>query len=421
MASDINNFSAISICQGVREGKRLVCKELVTDSEIKKDVMKFLSETLNRIEKWKVHNTWWIDELYIKNIEEFRKKLKNIEDKYPEKIINNVKTIVESLLNYIYINLRSYWENKISLEIEKIIERIRNGKVEVVVNKTEKTLMIHIYEDNVELKINKIYNSNSVIIQLVLNGMKGFSINIPNVFNELLNKEEYEKFIKEVLIPMEGGFAMTDEGINKNKPSMKTSRLWQVLLWSLIYPGEIYIIIDTINVNKSGESIIYHLRANSHTSFKQKVPEMIRSFDDTAFLNFLLTVILGDGDIVIRRRKEGYTSFEIRITAGGEKINALRSILERFDSMKIRYSLGRQKGGIKIIIESNYAIELSRKIINVLPPIMKALLDLLETFGLNKWSKLKRIANAKLAFKPGNSQVNILSIGFTISITPSAI
>ncbi len=179
--------------------------------------------------------------------------------------------------------------------------------------------MVHVYEDHVELKINRIYNSNSPIIQLVINGIKSFHINVPNVFRELMNKKEHERFIEEVLIPMEGGFAITDEGKNKNRPSIKTAQLWQVLLWLLIYPGEIYMVIDTINVNKYGESIIWHLKANNHISLKQNIQEITRRFNDVAFFNFILAVILGDGDVQIRRRKEGYVSREIRVTAGDEK------------------------------------------------------------------------------------------------------
>ncbi len=100
-------------------------------------------------------------------------------------------------------------------------------------------------------------------------------------------------------------------------------------------------------------------------------------------------------------------------------MNILYPIIERLNNINIRSSLGRQRGGNKIIIEESHAVELAKRIINALPPVMRALLDVLEVFDLDKWSKLKQLANTELAFKLGDSQISILGIRFTISITPS--
>ncbi|MGC9153981.1 MAG: hypothetical protein ACP5GY_09710, partial [Vulcanisaeta sp.] len=71
-------MNGLRICWGVRRGKRLVCKEPVTDEAVIKEVLELVDELKRRIERHrgKLENAAFIDEL-INLLEQWLKEHEN--------------------------------------------------------------------------------------------------------------------------------------------------------------------------------------------------------------------------------------------------------------------------------------------------------------------------------------------------------
>ncbi|BDR93268.1 hypothetical protein [Vulcanisaeta souniana] len=140
-------------------------------------------------------------------------------------------------------------------------------------------------------------------------------LKVLNIFRRMLSKSEYERFIKELIKALRGGFAVTDENIHKGKPAMSTTQIWQVITWSLFYPGTMYVSINSIKVNENNVSILWFLIANDYNSIKDEISKIIEEINNKETLHaFMLTAVLGDGSAFIRLRKGKYSEPEIKIS-----------------------------------------------------------------------------------------------------------
>ncbi|ADY02426.1 hypothetical protein VMUT_2230 [Vulcanisaeta moutnovskia 768-28] len=342
-------------------------------------------------------------------------------DEYSKKIIDVINEISRFLLNYLGDKFKEYWFSSVSNEIKELIDSLTNNKSKILINETGKSLMVHVYGNRIGLNVNKIFPSGSIVVQLMIKGLSGFYIDIPDVFRKLMGKKEYRKFVEKVLIPMRLGWAATDESKREdNKPAIATTQLWQVLLWLLLYPGRVYVITPIINVNKSNITMVWQLRAHDHKSLKLTALNNAIRLDNVAFLIFILAVILGDGDVTIEPLNNSVKPM-IRLAISSIRFENWRLILDRLKTMSIEWSKIESSGKIDVVISTNYAIDLAKLIIGALPLLMRAFLDILENLGLEKWSNLKLIANMKLNRRKGNAQIEIAGIKFTVRVTRSAV
>ncbi|MGC8607636.1 MAG: hypothetical protein ACP5GZ_07655 [Vulcanisaeta sp.] len=406
-----------------KSGKGCIPTEPVTNPEKRQKVIELLNEAINRIKEWNIWSTQWIDEtltIIMENLMEIFKQFKD-NDKYSKKIINVINEISRFLLNHLGNEFKEYWFNNVSNEIKELINNLTNNKSEILINETGKSLMVHIYGKRIGLNINKIFPSGSIVVQLIIKGLGGFYIDVPDVFRKLMGEKEYRKFVEEVLIPMRLGWAATDESKRENnKPAIATTQLWQALLWLLLYPGRVYVITPIININKSNITMIWQLRAYDHESLKLTALSDAIKLDSVAFLIFMLAVILGDGDVTIEPLNNGVKPM-IRLTIGSLEFENWRLILNRLKTMGIQWSKIESGGKIDVVISTNYAIDLAKLIISALPPLMRAFLDILENLGLKKWSSLKLIANMELNRRKGNAQIEIAGVKFSVRVTRSAV
>ncbi|GAB6946318.1 hypothetical protein JCM16161A_04480 [Vulcanisaeta sp. JCM 16161] len=244
------------------------------------------------------------------------------------------------------------------------------------------------------MKANKIGEKNKIIVQLVLKGLRGFREVIPDVFREFINEEEYKVLREDVLEPLRLGFSITDEGIHNGKPSMSTSRIWQLVLWCLLYPGEHYLRIDAININKGNVTIMWHLIALEYSSNKNVIFDMVKKLSKTQFLRFILTVLLGDGDVTFERRNV-YVRPIVRLSVGINEFKEWSDVLNRLKNLEINWKQTNAKGEIQIQIRGKNAIKLARIIINAIPSLMIVLFDVLEVLGFDKWNRLKSVAGMR--------------------------
>ncbi|GAB6946896.1 hypothetical protein JCM16161A_10260 [Vulcanisaeta sp. JCM 16161] len=406
-----------------KSGKKCIPIKPVTDLEKRQEVIELLNEAINRIEERNIWSTQWIDEMYAKITERVMEIFKRFKDnnEYTKEIIDVTNEISRFLLNHLGDKFKEYWLNNVSNEIKELIDNLTNNKLKILINETEKSLMVHVYWERIGLNVNKIFPSGSIVVQLIIKGLSGFYIDVPDVFRKLMGKKEYRKFIKKVIISMRLGWAATDESKRENnKPAIATTQLWQVLLWLLLYPGRVYVITPIINVNKSNITIVWQLRAYDHKSLKLTALNDAIKLDNVAFLIFMLAVILGDGDVTIESLNNSVKPM-IRLTIGSIKFENWRLILNKLKTMGIEWSKIESGGKINIVISTNYAIDLAKLIISALPPLMSALLNILENLGLEKWSILKLIANMELNRRKGNAQIEIAGIKFTVRVTRSAV
>ncbi|WP_054853177.1 hypothetical protein [Vulcanisaeta distributa] len=198
---------AMDICSGVRRGgRRLVCGGPVTDPVVRAEVIDLLNEAMKRLIRWRVWDAQWIDEMHVKNMERAKEALRQLEGKYPREVIEVIEGIIDALLNHVKNRLKKYWINNVSEDVKRLIRKITNGGAKVIINKTDKSLTVHVYGNHVELNVNSIFRSNSVIVQLILRDLGGFHINVPDVLNDLMSNEEYVKLIENVVKSMRGGW-----------------------------------------------------------------------------------------------------------------------------------------------------------------------------------------------------------------------
>ncbi|ADN50878.1 hypothetical protein [Vulcanisaeta distributa] len=374
-----------------RRGKKCLPKERIIDENIRHEVIEILNEVLKRLIYQRIWDTQWVDNTYIKIIEVANKELKQSENKYPKELIKIVREVLNTLLNHINRELKAYWV-VIGKEIKELINDLENGKVKVIVSKGKNTLSAYIYEEHIELKANRIGNKNKIVAQLILKGLKGFKEVIPSVFKEAIDDEEY----KETLEPLRLGFSITDEGIHNGKPSMSTSRIWQIVLWCLLYPSEHHLRIDAVNINKDDVTIMLHLIALEHFSNKYMAFSIIRKFSKIQFLRFMITIVFGDGDITFERRGNGSVRPMIRLSIGADEFKKWEDILNRLKELGINWKIINTKNEVQIQIRGKNAIKLAKMMIDAIPPLITVLFNTLEVLNFDKWSKLKRIAGIEL-------------------------
>ncbi|MGC8608226.1 MAG: hypothetical protein ACP5L5_11810, partial [Vulcanisaeta sp.] len=98
------------VCWGVRRGKRLVCKEPVTDEETIREVEGLISELRRRVErhKGKLENAAFIDEL-IDLLERWLEEHKSDEGKKVRKARKIVKRMIELLRRLRRRWVEEYW------------------------------------------------------------------------------------------------------------------------------------------------------------------------------------------------------------------------------------------------------------------------------------------------------------------------
>ncbi len=196
---------------------------------------------------------------------------------------------------------------------------------------------------------------------------------------------------------------------------MRTTRLWQAVFWALLYPGDVYISIKSINVNVEDVTITWSFTANNHVSYKENALKIAKGLDEKTLLIFLLTSILGDGYAnAYLRRSRLRARIEITVNAAKleEKLEEWKAILEKLSkSLNIKYNLNSKNNIANISFYESHAVKLARAILDAVPPILGEVLDALES---DKWLGIKKISNVEFKYIRGESQVEIYGERFTI-------
>ncbi|BDR93056.1 hypothetical protein [Vulcanisaeta souniana] len=362
-------------CMGVKRGREYVCSGEAGEDAVNKAV-DFLVEAINRIQHWRVWETWWIEETMDEWLEARDRLEVQLRGKYSEDIVNAITGLVDKFINY---NERflNYWRD-VGNETRRLIDNLMNGRAEVII-RGEGASGISVHSEHITLETDR--TSTSIPVHLVLKGLEGVDVEVPD-FMMMMNKEEYTKFVK-TLRSLRIGFAETDESVEKGRPVMGTNQTWQVIFWSLLYPGEIRVHINTVNVNVNNMTVTWYLRSSNHKSLKGKIKDAdVDKFSDEEVLALTLTAVLGDGSAYVSKN-----TIKIGITMSGEKFEAWEPLLQKLK--KIGFDWGKpalnNDGTVNVWFRGSRAIDLARTTIGILPPILR---DVLDALGFEKWLRI---------------------------------
>ena len=237
-----------------------------------------------------------------------------------------------------------------------------------------------------------------------------------------MNKEEYEKFVNEVLRALRGGLEETDGFVNGDKAAIGTSQVWQVIIWALLYPGRARVRINAININENNVTVLWYLRS-SHKPLKGVIINDVDKLSEKELLAFMFTVILGDGsvDIVkVMKNSRVYEEAVIKIGMSSKKFGMWAPLLGRLKEMGFRSGKPNlnNSNGVEVKFSGSNAIGLVRAMISVLPPILR---DVLDTLDFEKWLNMKRVAEMELKWRRGEMSIDIAGYKFTVHIQKNTV
>ena len=399
-------------CIGVKRGNEYQCGGDANENAINNTV-DLLIETVNRIQRWRVWGSWWVEEVMDEWLEKRDRLEQRLRGKYGDEIIKATLRLINEFINY-NERFMNYW-HEVSSEVKELIEDLMSGNTKVIIWGNEEG--VSVYGEYITLNAHKT-NTGSITVHLELNGLKGITIKVPDVFRRTMSREEYGKFINEVLMALRGGLEETDGFIDRGKAAMGTTQVWQAIVWSLLYPGEVHVHADAINVNEGGMTIRWGLRANRYKPIKGKILSNAEELSKEELLAFTFTAVLGDGDAGVWKVANNgrvYDEAVITITMSSERLDTWKPLLERL--RELGFNCGNpipiSDGVVNVRFYGSNAISLARAMINVLPPILR---DVLDALSFEKWLRINQVANMELKWRRGESQVIVAGYGFTVHV-----
>ncbi len=304
-------------CRGRQRRWKYVCGSKEISEEERGRAVELLVETVRRLVHWYVWDVWWVGK-YRKELLEIKSRAQLL-NKYGDKTVNGLMRLIGKFEKYIE-QLQEYWQ-EVGYEVRGIINDLLNGRVEVIIRNGEG---ITIYGKHLTLEANK--TASSITVQIVFR-FRGITIKTPDVLGMVMNREEYAKF----LLALRLGFAVTDESVyyEGKIPQMVTTQVWQAVLWSILYPGHIYMLAHGIHVNKNGVSIELGLRAKNYRSLKDRALEIAKELGEDALPVFLFAAVLGDGSALIVHKARGGVEPIICIAISSYDFDKWESIVNR--------------------------------------------------------------------------------------------
>ena len=175
--------------------------------------------------------------------------------------------------------------------------------------------------------------------------------------------------------------------------------------------------MNSVNVNDSDVTILWHLKSYSHKSFKDKILSNIDKLSEEELLAFTFTAVLGDGYADVEKLKINGRVYEeavVKITMSDEKYKAWEPLLMRLKGMGFNWSpVPANDGVVDVRFYGGNAINLARAMINALPQFLR---DVFDALNFDKWERIKRIAEMEVKFRRGEMQVVIAGYGFTVDV-----
>jgi hypothetical protein len=388
------NTEKLRICWGVRRGRRFVCGEPVADETVIREVLELVEELRRRIERHrdKLGTAVFIEEL-IDLLERWLEEHK--EDK--GKRVKEAKKIARKMIKLLR-KLRRKWVERYWRQFMELMDLLERNATDIIVtgkNNGERSLMVHLYNKDVAININKIAKNRNIAINLTLSKLEGDDVKVTNTFSD-----------KELLKAVQRGWEMTDGSIMSGHPAMGTAQPWQVVLWALTYPGEVHMFIDGISINEDDVSIKWHLIANDHRAKpKREVAEEVEKLNIERLKAFLAPAVWSDGDVNVSKRY-------VRLIMGLAKYDLWLGIIERLVN-ELGFTMYPRENSVEVAVNSSKAVRLARDWLAV--PDIRELIELGASLGGEKLKRIIELASKDVR-ELGGSSINIPGTDIRMSI-----
>ncbi|ADY02089.1 hypothetical protein VMUT_1888 [Vulcanisaeta moutnovskia 768-28] len=389
------NAEKLRICWGIKRGRRLVCGEPVADGAIIEEVKRLIEELRRRVEKHKdrLESAAFIDEL-INLLERWLEEHENDRGRK----IKEAKRIARKMVKLLK-KLRRRWVETYWRQLLELMEMLERNAIDIIVtgsNNGEKSLMVHLYNKDVTIEVNKVAKSESVTIRLTLKGLGGDNVKVANTFSD-------EKLLKAV----QYGWEMTDGTIKDNHPTMGTTQPWQAILWTLCYPNKIHIYISGINMDEDGASIMWDLTAKDHRArSKKEVAKEVERLGTERLKAFMAPAVWGDGDVDVKK--------SIRLIMGLAKYDLWLGIIERLVN-ELGFTMYPVEYRVEVAVWTNRAVRLARDWLAI--PDLKELIELGASLpGGEKFKRIIELASKDIKERGKNSSINIPGTDISMSI-----
>ncbi|WP_446752999.1 hypothetical protein [Vulcanisaeta sp. JCM 16161] len=396
------------ICRGkkVRGERRLRCGEEVDDPRVVEETMRLINEFLSRVEKRRSVLLSDLATPFDYAINALNDWLSRIEAKIGEdgdkdvvKLRMAMFDVGEKMLELLR-RAREKWLSTYKQELEELIKKLRRGETEIIITgeplNNNKSFMVHLYIGHSTIEVARVAKSGNITISISLTGLKGIDVFVPKFLDDKrLRASQY-------------GLLLTDGTTNKKGyPAMGTNRLWQAIIFSLIFPGKSNVSIRGLSLNNDVK-VTWNLVAIDHKGLfksKAKIAWQVLDLDNKEFLVFLLFAVLGDGDICIKKRR-------IKLNLGNSKHEIWGNIIKKLTSLGFRNKDNEYKR--TYTVWSSKAIALTQRVLD--DSIIKLMIeDLSKLVDAEKLRRLIILASTKV--KPiGNSSVEVVGIRMTVSI-----
>ena len=384
--------------------RRRGCRAIgeVTDNDIKQFIFNALVEVHRRINNYDIGG---VAEDAVNKFRNFVKGLDNLigtDDNTQDIISSNVEKLIH-LIN----EVKEKWLKTHINDANKTIEDALTGKRKIyVVSGKYGSLFLKIRGELVSVEIEIKKNRKSITSQVYLRGLTLEMLEVPDI----LNLSEYE------LRNLKLGLRAGDGTMYRGKPAMKTRQIWQLVFWILLYPGRDKVAIRSLGFTKKGISITWFIYSDTHRETIRSKYEAFKELQKNPTPLSLLTLILSDGSIDLEKKN-------IKISAGLSNYEELdKALTGLMAQLGTNRRMSVKDNGAGIMLWNSNAVILARYIVNNLPDKLKHILDLLEEqIGLDKWSRLKALANMNIGHRHGSSQIEIYGIRFNVLLTDKTI
>ncbi|BDR91265.1 hypothetical protein [Vulcanisaeta souniana] len=275
------------------------------------------------------------------------------------------------------------WDGIWTYEVKELLRKILEGNAEVIIRLGG----IVVYGSHIILLVDML--RRGTLVHLLIRDLEGTSIEVPNLVE-----------INEVIKTIRYGLFIADGYIQESRVTIGTSQTWQNILVAFLFPGKIHSNIIGIDVNKKDVKLMWFLRTDYTPG------DLLFEINNNTVIAALFGAILGDGSVTIRNV---YNYKEPVIDLTNKDFNDVRWRLLLSELVKGRtYPMHLMFLGSK-------AIDMARRIVNVMPPTLKELMDAL---NVSKWVTLREMANMELKWRRGKWVVNVLNYKFSVATNP---
>ena len=305
------------------------------------------------IERAKKHEVWRSEVLdrEVKKLLRVREKLMELNEKYPD--INGLIKAIDKMIRYIN-RVKKKFEETTSSEIFNLIKNIEEGKYKV--RRQRRSIMIRKKYVTLSIAFTK-----STIFRLILKKIGGITIKVPRLIMSVS--------------PLQIGILFTDGSIQRNHPVMMSVSIFQVILFMISFPSNIYVAIHSLDIDKDDVKVVWYIAAKDWDQSKlPQIPQNPQDISAEDAIITLFTALIGDGSFIISKRQKKPAIYLFSSKKKWKWDAILKNVENNWHE--------HEEGSIKYVVTyTSYAVELVRKMLNTIKLKVPILFDVIEAIS----------------------------------------